>query len=71
MASTSVAVTVYTVVAMLIFSETLAVAPEVIEGASFTFVTVIATSLVTDDVPFETSTTILYTLFAPLSAGAS
>ena len=56
---------------MLIFSETLAVAPEVIEGASFTLVTVIATALVTVFVPSETCTTISYTLFAPLSVGAS
>ena len=65
------AFTVYIAVVVLIFSETLAVAPEDMVGASFTLVTVIATALVTDVVPSETCTTISYTLFAPLSVGAS
>ena len=69
MASGSVAVTVYTV--EVVFSLVLAVAPEVIDGASFTFVTVIATALVTDVVPSETLTIILYTLSPFASVGAS
>ena len=67
-ASTSVAVTVY---AVELFSETLFVPPEEMSGDSFTLVTVIATALVTDVVPSDTRTIISYTLFTPLSLGAS
>ena len=64
-----VAVTVYTV--DVVFSIVLAVSPEDIIGISLASVTVIATALVRDVVPSETCTTISYTLFAPLSIGAS
>ena len=63
------AITVYTV--EVVFSLVLAVAPDVIEGASFTLVTVIATLFSAYNAPSEARTTISYTLFAPLSVGTS
>ena len=69
LASGSVAVTVYTVEE--VFSAVVALEPELIIGVSFRLVTVIATALVTDVVPSETLTVMLYTLLAPSSIGAS
>ena len=56
---------------VLIFSGTVTAPGEVIEGVSFTLVTVIDIALVTDNVPSETLRVTSYALFAPLSAGAS
>ena len=56
---------------MLIFSETLAVAAEVMTGDSFTFNTVIATLFSAYNAPSEARTTILYTLSPFASVGTS